>query len=111
MVDVVGGAGSGAAGADEDVEEKLHNLVVRAVSDAWIRVELDGGEPFEVLLKEGERVKWDGAEFSLLIGNAGGVELNLDGEPVVLSGGEGEVVRITLPALEGGGEDSEDEEG
>jgi cytoskeletal protein RodZ len=35
-----------------------HTLAVRAKETVWIRAEIDDGEPFEVLLREGERVEW-----------------------------------------------------
>ena len=35
--------------------------------------------------------------YNLLIGNAGGVELKLNGESIKISGKDGEVVNIQLP--------------
>jgi hypothetical protein len=37
------------------------------------------------------------AGYNLLIGNAGGLELKLNGEPITISGKIGEVVSIQLP--------------
>ena len=37
------------------------------------------------------------AGFNLLIGNAGGLELEFNGKPVQISGKAGEVVNIQLP--------------
>jgi hypothetical protein len=37
------------------------------------------------------------AGYNLLIGNASGLELKLNGEPVEISGKEGEIVNIQLP--------------
>ncbi|GMR04234.1 MAG: hypothetical protein BMS9Abin23_0125 [Thermodesulfobacteriota bacterium] len=75
-----------------------HVLKVKALEDVWIKTTLDGGEPFEVLLKEGEEVEWTASEnFSLVIGNAAGVSLTFDGREFPLLGEHGKVVRLSLP--------------
>jgi cytoskeletal protein RodZ len=77
---------------------KKHTLVVKAKEDVWIEVVIDGREPFDVLLKVDERVVWKASEeFSLVIGNAGGVALEFDGEDIQLYGESGRVVRLRLP--------------
>ena len=77
---------------------KKHTLVVQAKEDAWIEVTIDGREPFDVLLKADERVVWKASkEFSLVIGNAGGVAIEFDGEDIQLYGESGRVVRLRLP--------------
>ncbi len=77
---------------------KGHRLVVRAKEDAWVEVAIDGGEPFDVLLKTDERVVWKADKgFSLVLGNAGGVALEFDGEELQLHGESGRVVRLMLP--------------
>lgn len=75
-----------------------HALSVKAKEVTWIEVAIDGKEPFDVLLKEGERIVWKASrEFFLVIGNAGGVELKFDGEDLQLYGESGHVVRLRLP--------------
>ncbi len=75
-----------------------HSLSVQAKEVTWIEVAIDGKEPFDVLLKEGERIVWKASrEFFLVIGNAGGVELKFDGEDLQLYGESGHVVRLRLP--------------
>ena len=77
---------------------KKHKLAVKAKEDVWIEVAIDGREPFDVLLKKGERVVWGASEeFFLIIGNAGGVALEFDGEDIQLSGESGRVVKLKLP--------------
>lgn len=74
-------------------------LVAEALEQTWMAVRSDGGEPRQVLLRSGERVRF-GADrgFVLTVGNAGGVRLSLNGEPLPLLGKSGEVVRdLTLP--------------
>jgi cytoskeletal protein RodZ len=51
---------------NEGMEEKVtvpgiiekHTLEINATAVTWIRTVIDDGEPFEVLLQEGERVSW-----------------------------------------------------
>ena len=79
-----------------EVEEKLLKVVSNEIT--WIEFRLDNDEPFEVLLRSGESFKVKAHEkFNLRIGNAGGVELFLNGEALGNPGKRGEVVDITLP--------------
>lgn len=73
-------------------------LVVEAIQPAWIRTQIDDRNPFEVSLKEGEKVKWHAKQrFSLLIGNAGGVNVIFNGNPMGKLGDDGKVVKLVLP--------------
>lgn len=75
-----------------------HTLSVTAREVTWIKVRIDGKEPVEVILKVGESVSWDAAEtFSLLIGNAGGVDMVYDGAKLAPLGRSGESVSLRLP--------------
>ncbi|HHL40455.1 MAG TPA: helix-turn-helix domain-containing protein [Deltaproteobacteria bacterium] len=83
-----------------------HTLVVNASGPVWLKIFIDDGEPFEALLRPGERIVRKASKgFYLVIGNAGGVELSFDGEPLGPLGKEGQVVRLRLPA-ETPGEDA-----
>lgn len=73
-------------------------LVIEAAKPAWIKAEIDGQNPFEVSLKEGEKIKWNATErFSLLIGNAGGVNVIFNGKSLGSLGDEGKVIKLILP--------------
>ncbi len=86
-------AGLATAGAD-----KKHTLVINATEVVWIKARIDGGEPFDVVLKKGERIVWRAANsFSLVIGNAGGVNLVYDGDKLQPLGKSGEVATLKLP--------------
>ncbi|MBI2878556.1 MAG: DUF4115 domain-containing protein [Candidatus Rokubacteria bacterium] len=91
----------GAAVVGEDSEE--HRLVVRARELTWVRVETGAGTATEALLAPGETREWrSSSRFVLTVGNAGGVSLELNGEPLPPLGASGEVVReLVLPLLEG----------
>ncbi len=64
-------------------------LEIRTLETTWIVVRSDENEPQEALLQAGETVKWQARErFLLTLGNAGGVEVRLNGQ---LRGPFGEV--------------------
>jgi cytoskeleton protein RodZ len=73
-------------------------LTVSAKEDAWIKVSIDQGTPSEHTLKTGGQIQLEAQSgFNLLIGNAGGIRLSLDGKPVQVPGKRGEVVNLQLP--------------
>jgi hypothetical protein len=75
-----------------------HILTVSATENTWIKVVTDQGIPAEYNLKAGEHLKLEArSTFNLLIGNAGGVKLNLNNKPVNVPGKRGEVVNLHLP--------------
>jgi hypothetical protein len=66
----------------------------------WMLVTIDGRETRDVLLRPGETWEWRAQEgFVVTVGNAGGVELTLNGRPVSRLGEAGQVIRdLRLPA-------------
>jgi cytoskeletal protein RodZ len=74
-------------------------LVVRAVEATWIRVQTDEGRATEELLPPGATREWTSARrFVLTVGNAGGIELELNGQRLAPLGGRGQVIhRLELP--------------
>ena len=77
-------------------EDELLVLEIRTLETTWVVVRSDEKGPQEALLQVGETVKWKARErFLLTLGNAGGVEVRLNGE---LRGpfGETGVVRRNL---------------
>lgn len=76
-----------------------HILTAKARELTWMAVNIDGEEQREVLLRPGEVTRWTAKErFVLTIGNAGGVELMLDGAPLPPLGTSGQVIRrLILP--------------
>ena len=75
-------------------------LVIRAVEPTWIRVQTDEGRIAEELLPAGASREWAAERrFLLTIGNAGGVELTLNGRALPPLGPKGTVIqRLELPA-------------
>lgn len=77
-----------------------HMLRARAKAQTWIRVTSDSQPAKAVLLHPGQTAEWSAREgFTLTLGNAGGVELTLDGQVVPPLGKSGQVIRkVRLPS-------------
>ncbi len=76
-------------------------LDLEALELTWVVVQIDGGSPHEALLRPGERVTWRGREeFTLTLGNAGGVRVELNGEPKGPFGPSGSVARNIVLRLQ-----------
>jgi cytoskeleton protein RodZ len=84
---------------------ETQRLVVKAMEPTWIRVQIDDGREVEELLKAGTRREWTSdRRFVLTIGNAGGIEIVLNGRPLPSLGARGAVIhRLSLPELPGQG--------
>ena len=60
-------------------------------------ISIDRGVPSEVMLRKGETIRWSAdGRIDIKVGNAGGVELALDGKPVESLGPSGMVVSRTF---------------
>ncbi|MFH1241129.1 MAG: RodZ domain-containing protein [Pseudomonadota bacterium] len=84
--------------------EKSRGLVLRAVvkERTWVRIFVDDKDPKEYIFQPGSEPEWTAEKgFELLIGNAGGIELELNGERVEGLGKRGQVVRLRLPKTAG----------
>jgi cytoskeletal protein RodZ len=76
-----------------------HRLTIRAVDATWIRVQPDEGRATEELLPAGASREWAAARrFLVTIGNAGGVEVALNGKVLPPLGPKGTVIqRLEIP--------------
>jgi cytoskeletal protein RodZ len=74
-------------------------LLIKAVEPTWIRVQPDEGRATEELLPAGASREWAAERrFFVTIGNAGGVELALNGKALPPLGPKGTVIqRLELP--------------
>ena len=64
----------------------------------WLSIQVDGSEPKEYMFQPGAKPQWRGREgFELIIGNAAGIELDLEGKAMDNLGRPGQVVRLRLP--------------
>jgi len=69
-------------------------LELEATELSWVVVQIDAGSPQEVLLRPGEKASWKGQDqFTLTLGNAGGVKAELNGIPQKPFGPSGKVAR------------------
>jgi cytoskeletal protein RodZ len=73
-------------------------LQISALEDTWMKIIVDNQEPKEYNLHSGDQLEEEATRgYNLLIGNAAGLELKLNGEPIKISGKEGEVVNLQIP--------------
>jgi hypothetical protein len=84
-------------GALKPPPEKLL-LRVNTIEETWLKIIIDDLISKEYSLYPGDRIELEaGSGYNLLIGNAGGVELYLNDQPVTVPGKSGEVVNLELP--------------
>ena len=73
-------------------------LKVVALEPTWLKIIADDQVAQEYSLDVGDTLSLGAQiQFSLLIGNAAGVQLTLDGKPVTVPGKSGQVVTLQLP--------------
>jgi cytoskeleton protein RodZ len=84
---------------------ETQRLVVKAVEPTWIRVQIDDARVVEEMLTAGAQREWTSdRRFVLTIGNAGGIQIELNGRPLPPLGARGAVIhRLSLPELPGQG--------
>jgi cytoskeletal protein RodZ len=71
-------------------------LSMKFVRECWLRVTVDGKVVFEGTLQPGVSRSWDGARFiTVRVGNAGGVNVTVNGQDLGVLGAPGEVVEKT----------------
>ncbi len=69
-------------------------LDLDATELSWVVVQVDSGSPQEALLRPGEKAQWKAQDqFTVTLGNAGGVRAELNGKPQKPFGPSGKVVR------------------
>jgi hypothetical protein len=75
-----------------------HRLRILTVEDTWIKLSIDSGSPREYSLKPGDHLELEASTgFQLLIGNAGGIKIQLNGNPFEVAGKSGQVVSVKIP--------------
>ena len=77
---------------------ELLRLDIAATEATWLKMIVDDHPPRHWTLKAGDRLEFKARSgFNLLVGNAAGVRLTLNGETVAVSGRSGQVVTLKLP--------------
>ncbi|VBB47667.1 conserved hypothetical protein [uncultured Desulfatiglans sp.] len=74
-------------------------LKMQVMKRTWVKIFVDDQRPEERIFVPGEEKVWHAEKgFEMRIGNAGGISLELNGQPVQNLGREGQVIRLNLPA-------------
>jgi hypothetical protein len=68
-----------------------HGLSVRLTETSWLRVTVDGTVAREGTFPAGTAKRFEGKDVEVRVGNAGGVELAINGRPVGSLGASGDV--------------------
>ena len=75
-----------------------YRLTIDTIEETWLKIIVDDQQSKQYRLNPGDHIELEGSRnFNLLIGNAGGIRLGLNGKAVALSGKSGQVVNIQLP--------------
>jgi hypothetical protein len=70
---------------------------MQANEQSWVQGVADGGEMKEALLQPGERLLWTADQaMEVTLGNAGGMTLVVNGEPVAPLGEVGQVIHLRV---------------
>ena len=84
----------------ENIQNKLL-LKIITVEKTWMKVIIDCQSPKKYSLNPGDRLEIEASSgFNLLIGNAGGVKLTLNGKPVSIPGKHGQVINLQIPQVD-----------
>ena len=81
------------------VAEQTLTLKANIREKTWLRIFVDDQEPREYMFMPNEYFAWHGKKgFEVLIGNAAGIDLDLNGQQIKASGTAGQVIRLSLPS-------------
>jgi cytoskeleton protein RodZ len=81
-----------------ELSPKPFVLRLEALERTWLRIIIDGSREREYLLQPGEQLTWMAtSDMEVLVGNAGGIRLFLNDNPLKPLGESGKVVRLHLP--------------
>jgi cytoskeletal protein RodZ len=82
---------------DKSASEKFL-LKIRAIEKTWMKIIIDNQRPKEYILNPGDLLALEASSgYNLLIGNAGGIKLNLNNQGFEVPGKSGQVVNIQIP--------------
>ena len=75
-----------------------YRLNIDTIEETWMKIVIDNQEPKEYNLYPGDQIELEATDsYTLLVGNAGGIKISLNGKQVELAGKSGKVVKIKLP--------------
>jgi cytoskeletal protein RodZ len=76
---------------------ETYKIIMEAREMTWLRITADNNQPNEILLQPGEKIERDASRFTVVIGNAGGIDITFQGKSLGNLGEPGQVVHLTLP--------------
>ena len=77
------------------VEKKPFSLQIKAVEETWVSLQVDDESAKEMTFKPGEGISVQASNrIRIIIGNAGGLDLVLNGKPLEKFGKPGEVLTL-----------------
>jgi len=77
-------------------------LAIRAKEDSWIQIKADRRTVFQAVLKKGRSENWEAKDkIELSLGNAAGVDLEINGKLIPSLGRKGQVIKNILITKEG----------
>jgi cytoskeleton protein RodZ len=83
----------------ETVSPETYELKGVVLEETWVRIQIDNGGPKEYIFQPGARPQWKAKDgFYVTVGNAAGIELELNGTKLKNLGKPGKVVKLNLPA-------------
>ena len=87
-------------GSATAIESAVPELTLKADirEETWVKIIVDDNAPKEFMFTPGRHYEWKAKKgFELMIGNAGGIDLEFNGEAVAKPSTPGRVLRLTLP--------------
>lgn len=73
-------------------------LEIKAIANAWVRVEPDGGPAEEMIMAPGDIQIFTAKDnFRVITGNAGGIRMRFDGKVMPILGKSNQTLALTLP--------------
>ena len=82
----------------ERAEEGVQVVIAHFTEDTWLRLQIDDQPPRQLFFQPGDTQTWQAREkIELRIGNAGGVKLSLNDNPLPSLGRSGQTVNLRLP--------------
>jgi len=84
--------------AQEPATDKKYHLTIEAREEVWLRIREDNNKSEQLTMKAGNRLeRFASASFTIDVGNAGGIDISLQGKSLGSIGKRGEVVHLRLP--------------
>jgi cytoskeleton protein RodZ len=89
----------GGYGSEQNAEaHTLNKFTVKADGNVWIQVKIDGQKTHSEMLRAGDRREWVAAKtMEVVIGNAAGVQMRWNDQPLNAPHAAGRVLRFRLP--------------